>query len=71
MSRLTPERGFVHNILAIWTVRVAVRLAGKLGPIPLRRDFEGGSEWYAKGVGLIKSQSEGGINELLSLSKGQ
>ncbi|MDV6374318.1 TapB family protein [Deinococcus arenicola] len=52
-----------------WKVRGVLRVVGKLGPVPLNRDLGEFSEWYAEGVGLVKSQSGYGLTELLTLKK--
>lgn len=41
-----------------WKVKIASKLAGKLGTLPLSRDLSESGEWYAGGVGLVKSQPE-------------
>lgn len=52
-----------------WKVRGNLRVAGKLGPVPLNRDLGGFQEWYAEGVGLVKSQSGYNVTELTGLKK--
>ncbi|GGO34823.1 hypothetical protein [Deinococcus humi] len=52
-----------------WKVRVGYRVAGKVGPIPLNRDMNDFEEWYAEGVGLVRSRSSYNTTELLSLRK--
>jgi hypothetical protein len=52
-----------------WKVQVRYRVAGRVGPIPLNRDMNDFEEWYAEGVGLVKSKSSYNTTELLSLRK--
>ncbi|MFC6665207.1 hypothetical protein ACFP9V_07430 [Deinococcus radiopugnans] len=52
-----------------WKVRVGYRVVGRVGPIPLNRDMNDFEEWYAEGVGLVKSQSSYSTTELLALQK--
>ncbi|OLV18793.1 TapB family protein [Deinococcus marmoris] len=52
-----------------WKVRGNLRVVGKLGPVPLNRDLGEFEEWYAEGVGLVKSSSSYSVTELMTLKK--
>ncbi|CAM4076376.1 hypothetical protein [Deinococcus marmoris] len=53
----------------VWKVRGNLRVVGKLGPVPLNRDLSEFEEWYAEGVGLVKSSSSYSVTELMTLKK--
>lgn len=52
-----------------WKVKGLLRVVGKLGPVPLNRDLGEFEEWYAEGVGLVKSSSSYSVTELMTLKK--
>ncbi|CAM3517874.1 hypothetical protein DESA109040_15170 [Deinococcus saxicola] len=57
MCRGRADQPDAAGTFDVWQVRGNLRVVGKLGPVRLNRDLGEFEEWYAEGVGLVKSSS--------------